>query len=520
MTTMFAGFMRRFHIARAAWLMAAGVVLASAVPMSRVMARQAVPRFSHEKHEKLFPQCSGCHQGIPTGNLATSFPDTAMCGECHNNRDSKKVAWKAPTRSASNLRFAHIEHIGLTDAAGAACTTCHATPDAKWMHVDRAKPAQCLACHTHQASAHLATDNRCATCHVPLTQAKALTASRIAAFPKPASHDHADFARRHDVPDRLAQGQCAVCHARESCARCHVNATRIATQYALASDARVASLVAGKPASYTVPAAHRTAGFLETHGPAARESALTCANCHAQSSCLACHTGKTAADVIAQLPEAGQGNAPGVQIKSVTVPWNGLTESSTLTGRIALGPASMPQKPVTGAEPRRAQVHPPGFSKAHGASAASSQLNCEGCHSKSYCADCHGGEGKRRFHVANFTARHAPEAWGRETDCQQCHNPEVFCRACHVQVGLGAKGRTNVGYHSAVPLWSLQHGQAARQGLQSCTSCHTQKDCMQCHAQLGRGINPHGANFDAKRMWKANRLTCLRCHIKDPFEGR
>jgi hypothetical protein len=511
---------KRYRAGRARWVLALGALVALALPLSRVIARQAAPRFLHAQHEKLFPQCAGCHQGIPSGNLATSFPDTAVCGECHNNRDQKKVAWKAPTRSASNLRFTHVDHLTLTDAAGASCTACHATPDAKWMHVDRATPAQCLSCHTHRASAHLAADNRCATCHVPLTQAKALSAARIGAFPKPASHEQRDFAQRHNVTAEAAQAQCLICHARESCARCHVNATQITGRYGLVADARVATLLAGKPASYTVPATHRTSAFLESHGSIAREFAQTCANCHARASCQACHTGKTAADVIAQLPVAEKSGAQGVQIKAATVPWNGLTESSTLTGRIALGPAKGAPRTVSGNEPRVAQVHAPGFARSHGASAAASQLNCEGCHTKSYCADCHGGESKRRFHVANFAARHAPEAWGRETDCQQCHNAEVFCRSCHMQNGLSAKGRTNVGYHSAVPLWILKHGQAARQGLQSCTSCHTQKDCMQCHSQGGRGISPHGPNFDARRMWKANRLTCLRCHFKDPFDPR
>ncbi len=472
-----------------------------------------------QQHDKLFPQCSGCHQGIPSGNLVTSVPDSSMCGECHNNRDRAKVAWTAPTRSASNLRFTHVAHMGLTDAVGATCTTCHATPDARWMHVDRATPAQCLSCHSHRANAHLANDNRCATCHVPLTQATRLTATRIAAFAKPPSHGQRDFTQRHNVTTEVAQAQCAICHARESCARCHVNAAQITTRFGLVSDARVA-LMAGKPASYTAPASHRTAEYLETHGPIARAIVQSCANCHARSSCQACHTGKTAADVIAQLPMAEKSGAQGVQIRATAVPWNGLTESLTLAGRIALGPASRQPRSVTGRESRTAQVHAPGFSRTHGAAAAASQLNCEGCHTKSYCADCHGGEGKRRFHVANFASRHAPEAWGRETDCQQCHNAEVFCRGCHMQVGLSAKGRTNVGFHTAVPLWTLQHGQAARQGLQTCTSCHTQKDCMQCHAQNGRRINPHGANFDARRMWKANRLTCLRCHFKDPFEAR
>jgi hypothetical protein len=502
---------------RRTWLAVAGVVLALAVPASRVIARQDAQRFPHDKHEKLFPQCSGCHQGITKGDRVTSFPDTTLCIECHNNRDSKRVRWTAPVRSVSNLRFSHPDHLSLTDGAGAACTTCHATPDAKWMQVGRATPTQCLSCHSHRASAHLATDNRCATCHVTLVKATALPSTRIAAFKKPASHDQPDFARRHEAQGEDAQAQCAYCHARESCARCHVNASRIATAYRLDADARVAGLVAGKAASYTAPATHREAAFLETHGPLARESAQSCANCHARPSCTACHTGKTASDVIAQLPMAERGSAAGVQIKTSAAPWNGLTEESTLPGRIALGPATLSQKPVTGSEIRKAQVHPPGFVKSHGPSAASSQLNCEGCHSKSYCSDCHGGESKRRFHVTNFVSRHAPEAYGRETDCQQCHNPEVFCRGCHLQVGLASKGRTNVSYHSAVPLWLLQHGQAARQGLQSCTSCHTQKDCMQCHAQAGRSINPHGKNFDGKSMYKANRLTCLRCHFKDPY---
>jgi len=489
-------------------------------PTARLLARQASPPFPHAKHQKLFPQCAGCHAGIPSGDRVTSFPDTALCGECHNNRDIKKVSWTKPTPTASNLRFSHVEHLPLTDGDGAQCITCHATPDAKWMHVGRAAPAQCLSCHTHRARAHLAADNRCASCHVPLTAATSLTAARIGAFPKPASHEAREFAQRHQVQGNDAQAQCAVCHAKESCARCHVNASRISTGYRLLPDARVAGLLAGKAASYTVPSTHRAAAFLETHGPLARTDGASCANCHARASCQSCHIGTGAADVLSTIPVAEAGDAPGVQLKARAVPWNGLTESAMPAGRIALGPATTSQPPVTGATVRRTQVHAPGFSRTHGPSAASAQMTCEGCHAKRFCADCHAGEGKRRFHIANFTARHAPEAWGRESNCQGCHNAEVFCRGCHIQSGLSSKGRSNVGYHSAVPLWSLQHGQAARQGLQSCTSCHTQRDCMQCHSQGGRGINPHGPGFDARRLWKANRLTCLRCHFTDPFDSR
>ncbi len=492
-----------------------------AVPATHASGQRAATSeagFPHTKHDKLFPQCSGCHLGIATGNRATSFPDTTLCGQCHNNRDQKKVAWMAPTRTPSNLRFSHPDHQRQTGSAGATCTSCHATPDAPWMHVDRAAQAQCQSCHTHRAASHYALDNRCATCHVPLTQATGLTVARVGAFSKPPSHAARDFAQKHSAAGADAQAQCMTCHARESCARCHVNASKVTAQYQLAADVRVAGLLAGKPASYVRPASHASTAFLESHGALARSNVATCTNCHARASCQSCHTGNGGAAVIADVPTAEPGSAAGVLIKPSAKPWNGLTESSVLAGRIALGPASTQQ--VTGVEPRKAQVHAPGFARTHGAAAASGQLTCEGCHSRSYCAECHAGEGKRRFHVANFAARHAPEAWGRDTDCQQCHNPEVFCRGCHLQVGLSSAGRSNVGYHSAVPLWTLQHGQAARQGLQSCTSCHTQKDCMQCHSQSGRNISPHGPGFDARRMWKANRLICLRCHFKDPLDTR
>jgi hypothetical protein len=503
------------------WPWVAGLLFAFGVMSSPLVAQPQPERFPHAKHEKLFPQCSGCHAGIATGVAATAFPDTATCGECHNNRDKKKVRWTAPVRTVTNLKFSHPDHRSLTDGDGSACTTCHATTGAKWMHVDRATPAQCLGCHTHKATAHLAPDNRCATCHVPLTKAVGLTAARIGAFPKPASHEARDFAARHDVVGDAAQAQCATCHARESCARCHVNATKITNRFQLGPDARVASLVAGKPAVYTAPTSHSSSTFLQAHGPSARANGASCANCHARASCQNCHTGTGAADALAQIPIAESGGAAGVQLTNGALPWKLTANDVVPMGRVALGPARSSQPPArVTTEPHRAVVHPAGFARTHGVQAAVARPTCDGCHARSYCAECHAGESSRKFHVPNFAARHAPEAWGRETDCQQCHSREVFCRGCHLQVGLSSKGRSNVGYHSAIPLWPLQHGQAARQGLQSCTSCHTQKDCMQCHAQGGRGINPHGPGFDAQRMWKANRLTCLRCHLKDPMTDR
>jgi hypothetical protein len=70
-------------------------------------------------------------------------------------------------------------------------------------------------------------------------------------------------------------------------------------------------------------------------------------------------------------------------------------------------------------------------------------------------------------------------------------------------------------------MWLLRHGQAARQNLESCTTCHKQNDCTQCHGVLGAfKISPHARNFDAERAWAQSPRTCLACHIRNPLEGR
>ena len=114
----------------------------------------------------------------------------------------------------------------------------------------------------------------------------------------------------------------------------------------------------------------------------------------------------------------------------------------------------------------------------------------------------------------------APRAAGRDQECQSCHNTEVFCRSCHQASGLASRGRLNRAYHNAQPQWLLQHGRAARQGLESCVTCHKQRDCMQCHSTTGWGINPHGPDFDSRRVGARARVMCERCHIADPTKGR
>jgi hypothetical protein len=462
-------------------LLAAGVLVASF---------RATENFPHAAHEGLFPLCEGCHIGVVTGVEGEIFPEPASCAECHDGVRLERVEWDWPPPRASNLRFFHPDHQDLVEAAGeaATCRTCHAPDDPPVRMAVSAAPAEgCLECHVHQAEAHLAPAAECAVCHVPLARAERLPVERIAGFPWPESHDEPDFLSQHAPETPLDQVSCGVCHARETCERCHVNADRLEEIQALERDARVAFLEEGMEAVYPVPESHLDPGWSWDHGAAAFAEPARCSNCHTRPSCTQCHLeeGRRAAEVIATLPTPVPGGAPGVDLADAGE-----------------------------------RVHPFDFASRHATFAATGALRCSECHSQQYCSDCHAGADSREFHPPNFMERHAFEVFAGGSECQSCHSTEAFCRDCHAQAGLASEGRLNVAFHTAQPLWILAHGQAARIGLESCASCHRQTDCLACHSTfLGRGVNPHGPGFDAQRMAARNRVTCRWCHLGDPLGG-
>lgn len=486
------------------------------LPLS--LSAQGAPAFPHERHAKLFPVCSGCHAGIPTGDAATSFPEPRLCAACHDGTVQPRVAWAPPPPpSAGLLVFSHPRH--ALAAKQLDCVSCHAPADgASWMHVARAEPTRCMGCHAHGATAHLADANVCSRCHRPLAQAEGLTVARIAAFPKPPSHASASFVSTHGAAARTNGASCAVCHARESCQRCHVDGARQTTIRALEPDVRVARLVSAKAPVYPTPADHRGGRFVLLHGEAARADIARCATCHARGSCESCHTGPGARDVIRRLPDAREATAPGVQFRRpLTVGATPQHWSVSLAGNVVAPPPQVVASHDT--TPRIVRVHPPGFARSHGAQAASGAAQCASCHAQRFCSDCHAAERvSRRYHPANFVATHAPQAYRRETDCSSCHSTEAFCRDCHRQTGLAAMSNTrSTVFHNAQPSWLLEHGRAARQDLKSCTTCHQQTYCMQCHSDLGARISPHGPHFDAARMSSKNPRVCLYCHFTNPL---
>jgi hypothetical protein len=447
-------------------------------------ARSTAPQFDHAEHAKLFPgSCTTCHLGAATEGTAI-WPTAASCATCHDGTVETRVEWQPPTSvPPTNLRFTHQEHRAETRDS-VPCASCHVSADAPTV-VHRGEAQECVDCHEPGVAHLAATDRECARCHVPLTEAVALPDARIAAFEAPPSHDSATFgfAGHGPLAKALTGGRrppvaasCSTCHAREFCLVCHVNAPEVEAIQALGPDRRSLLL----HAELVSPPSHAAATFVTAHGKAASRGDATCASCHAQPSCTACHVAPGPRE-IRDLPMPGPGRGPGAEITRAP--------------------------PVS---------HTTAFREGHGPDASSQPQACATCHVRTDCLNCHRGGPSTAgdYHPAGFLTRHPSAAYSRQTSCSDCHNTQQFCVTCHAQAGLGARNTLNAGpYHDAKGTFIVGHGQAARQSLESCVSCHVERDCTVCHsAQGGRRFNPHGPGFDAERLRRRNPEMCIACH--------
>lgn len=438
--------------------------------------------FPHETHEGLFPLCTGCHQGIPTGNQSDYYPDPASCRGCHDGVREQLVTWDGPTERADNVTYTHSEHDAELAAAGdppQQCASCHIPQGGGRMAVaNEVQLGTCWGCHAHQATEHQ-VDATCESCHLPLART-AFDRSRIETLPVPSDHDRGSFLEsEHGQLVRSNASRCATCHTRERCAACHVDTQldAIAAFPAAPPDMELPPLVA----HYNKPSTHLENQWLTLHG--AEASRRDCATCHTANDCTACHL-QPVPEPIRSMPTRAEAVAPGVRV-----------------------------------EARAPESHESVFfMSAHETLAAAGDATCATCHEETFCVTCHDGPVGGGYHESNFVARHAAEAFGRQTDCASCHNTQVFCRECHVQIGLVGSGRLGPGYHDDGPAWLLRHPQAARQNLESCASCHRQVDCVQCHGVLGAfRVSPHSTDFDAERAWARSPRTCLACHLGNPL---
>ena len=438
--------------------------------------------FPHEAHAGLFPVCTGCHANVPDGP-APAYPDADLCARCHDGATLPSVSWSGPSPEPTNVTFDHAAHAEDLARAGdpaLTCESCHSEGAGPRMRVvDRAETGTCFSCHAHLADDHL-TQATCDVCHVPLAST-AFDVTRIRALPLPDDHRTGDFPGGHGDAAARETARCATCHTAERCLACHVDVDNphIGRVPAAPAELELPPAVA----AYPVPATHADPAWWSLHGASA--SAGACGTCHTSTDCVACHV-EPAPEAVVALPSAESVAAPGVRLRRDA-------------------PASH-----EGAF----------FMEAHGTLAAADERSCVTCHESTSCTECHDAPAGASHHPPDFVASHPAVAFGRADECASCHETTVFCRSCHVESGLGSSGRLGAGYHDAEPVWLLRHGQAARQNLESCVSCHRQTDCVQCHGVLGSfKVSPHGPSFDAVAAWGRSPRSCLACHVGNPLGG-
>jgi hypothetical protein len=480
------------------------VVLLAGLAATGVSSLTSADRFDHPEHAGLFVSCASCHLSGDDDALVTTTT-AAECARCHDGTREERVDWTAPERRPTNLAFSHAEHdreVERTGGDALTCAGCHGTGGGRLMDVEAAQPGGCVDCHAHEAPSHL--EATCDECHVPLAAATGVSVGRIAAFERPTDHDEPDFLLSHDgLIEGTADPSCAVCHARESCARCHLDADRLPSIQALAPDARVAELTSDLAGEWPSPASHETPDFLLRHGDAGVQS---CVTCHAAPSCESCHRNGSR-PWFAELTRPGTGDLRGAEIPESRVPG-----------------------------------HTTRFRTDHAAAAGAAAASCESCHAPVECVDCHtavtagptapapvevpsalwGTEGLRHvepgYHIANFVMRHGAEAFGVQATCSDCHSTEAFCRDCHTRSGVGVGNRDGAlgAFHDTRVSILIGHGASARMGLEACASCHQQTSCLRCHsAKAGMRVNPHGEGFDPARESARSTISCGICHTAD-----
>jgi hypothetical protein len=164
----------------------------------------------------------------------------------------------------------------------------------------------------------------------------------------------------------------------------------------------------------------------------------------------------------------------------------------------------------------------------HRGVAARDASRCAVCHREDECTDCHDGRVRdRRTHPNDYVTLHAPDARLQGDRCGSCHRVASFCQQCHQRLGVSegssssarAFGRVHPPAREWVdpPVTSRHHGAEARRALTTCVACHSEGDCVRCHAtpeRSGGGFSPHPPGFAARcgALLRASARPCLACH--------
>ncbi len=203
------------------------------------------------------------------------------------------------------------------------------------------------------------------------------------------------------------------------------------------------------------------------------------------------------------------------------------------------------------------------FIKTHKFSAQNIDANCQLCHQKQTCQDCHvatnvitesnsatqffqpyspskiknGVKQQQitRVHELNFRLTHGIEAKGKTTECASCHQVQTFCASCHSSIsedfalgGIVPTSHLKPDFKTlGVGTGGGLHATLAKRDIETCASCHdvqgADPTCITCHLDSDgiKGTNPrtHPPNFmrDVRGDWHDDSgSVCYNCHTGLP----
>jgi hypothetical protein len=337
---------------------------------------------------------------------------------------------------------------------------------------------------------------------------------------------HTNAATSRRTADRLSAPpeRCDACHGTD-----HEQSGNVAAGFGPAADCgychdghsvvdgnRVARVVS-PPANLVFDhAAHHARGIrcAECHGAVADEALASRADLPTMQTCLRCHGSPPA-------------KAPGACDVCHVTREGARIETSFPEGELR------PPAWLHGAE------HGPDWVFRHRLVAAADSEFCASCHSEKECVDCHDGRVRpRAVHPNDWLSLHPTAARQNDPNCSSCHRAQSFCITCHERSGITMSGPLAAldgqgRFHPPRSVWTdpprtpRHHAWEAERNISACVSCHTERDCAECHATAARGgrggLDPHPVGFEAscRNAFSKNARPCLFCHdVSDPTLAR
>ena len=408
-------------------------------------------------------------------------------------------------------RFDHRQHLVELEMK---CLDCHQRAKSSNKSADRLLPSP-LVCDGCHESDHSSLNARVVRRVMPTTPAASQTTTQTQKN-SPIANADAGGPRTSDSggQDEPAGGVGISESAKDAsttmpCADCHVGGTT-------ASGALTKRTFIPTPNLKFSHNKHfqRNIACAQCHGDLRQVGLATRAQMPRMQRCLDCH----------HAPAANRGEAKGA------CPTCHLSRGDTLITKVDSG-SLLPPPWLGGAQ------HGADFAMHHAEVAAADSALCANCHQQNECVACHDGRLRpRNVHPNDWLNLHAMGAQQDPQSCGTCHRAQSFCVSCHQRAGQSETGPGSVvargSFHPPPEVWTngpktmKHHSTQASRNLSACISCHTERDCVQCHSSRlvggsGRngtvGVNPHRAGFLSRcsTAWKKNRRACLSCHSPD-----